>query len=258
MANGRQDLRLALAWPTHVKTRRLAKRCGYVGAFNLIALWCYAGEHHPGGVLKGMAPDEIEECAGWTGTPGEFHKALVEVGWLDADGVTLHDWTEEQPWIASREQRIEEAKRLGKIGGEKSGVARRKSAARRQNEADPSRVARKTLQGGPGPTLEPPFLSSPSPTNPPDPEGGPSGGRRPEPEPGAGGYTLGPRALGRGFGITSDPGWRPRIWPYRDEVIAAYQDRGGLSTREAQAGMDLARKLDSWDIRPRAAVGDQA
>lgn len=123
MANGRNDIRVATTWPTHPKTLALASDVGPSAPFHLIALWCFAGENRPEGVLR--SPEEVEYGAGWRGKRGRLHASLVRCGWLEADGVTLHDWGVEQPWVRNREARLAAARENGRLGG----LAKAKRAA---------------------------------------------------------------------------------------------------------------------------------
>jgi hypothetical protein len=116
MANGKDDIRVAASWPHHPKRRKLKQLVGAEGVLALIDLWCFAGENRPDGVLKSAG--EAEEVTSWSiRRKGSLHAALVECGWIEADGVTLHDWKQEQPWIVNRDRRVASARTNGKAGG---------------------------------------------------------------------------------------------------------------------------------------------
>lgn len=122
MSNGRDDLRLAVGWVDHVKTRRLIRDCGTDGAFCLLRLWSYAATNHPDGVLpEGL----LEDAAGWTGEPGKLQAALLAHRWVEADGRTLHDWPEEQPYVYGRAAWLESKREAGRAGGIASAASRR-------------------------------------------------------------------------------------------------------------------------------------
>lgn len=108
MANAKDDIRVACGFPSHPKTLALISTAGESAAFRLVALWCWVGANRPDGVLR--KAEEVEIVAGWRGKRGRFHAALVEHGWLEADGVTLHDWIHEQPWAANKATRSAAAK----------------------------------------------------------------------------------------------------------------------------------------------------
>lgn len=123
MANGKDDIRVALGWPRHYKRRALQRELGPAGPLALIDLWCFAGEHRPDGVFK--SSDEVEIAVDWPKRRrGQLVAALVSSGWLEPDGVTLHDWTVEQPWIANRPARLAAARASGAEGGRRSAEAR--------------------------------------------------------------------------------------------------------------------------------------
>lgn len=123
MANGKDDIRVALGWPRHFKRRALQNELGAAGPLALIDLWCFAGEHRPDGVFK--SPEEVEIAVDWPRRQrGRLVAALIATGWLEPDGVTLHDWAAEQPWISNRPARLAAARAAGAEGGRKSAEAR--------------------------------------------------------------------------------------------------------------------------------------
>ena len=165
MSNGRKDLRIAIGWSRHPKTRRLKKKVGPQGPLSLVALWEFAAIQCPeDGVLRGMSPEEIEEAAEWDGETGAFHAAIVEIRWMEPDGVSLHDWKEEQPYISGYSAYIEECRTLGAIGAAKRWRKKTKGGKDRPPIRPPIENAEKW-----GPYSPP--NSTVRPTNqPPDPE----------------------------------------------------------------------------------------
>lgn len=164
MAAGRDDLRLAWGWCDHVKTLKLIRLIGFEGPYRLLRLWRYAAENAPS-TGQFSSVDDLETAAGWLGAPGAFQQALLACGWLDADGVTLHDWVEEQPYVAKRQERLEKARISGAEGGRRSVEARRAA----QGSASPTLqgVPKGTLEGvlrGPSSDSEPPLPSLPLPS----------------------------------------------------------------------------------------------
>lgn len=117
MANGRSDIRVDDGMPDNVKVMALCAALGDGAGFCLVRLWCYAGKRHPSG--KFPSPDAIEQAARWTGEPGAFHAALVRLRLLEPDGVTLHDWPEEQPFVFGRAERVVRARRAGEASAAK-------------------------------------------------------------------------------------------------------------------------------------------
>jgi hypothetical protein len=109
------DIRLQSTFPTHHKTRKLAKLLGPQGPLSLLYLWSWVGENRPDGRLTGLTLEDIELNAFWPDTqPGAFGKALVELRFLDFDAdkgeYVVHGWREHQPWVAGTEQRRESAR----------------------------------------------------------------------------------------------------------------------------------------------------
>jgi hypothetical protein len=56
-----------------------------------LRLWKWCAKYAPKGVVRGGAA-AIETACKWRGTPGRLHKALIEAGFVDEDGITVHDW----------------------------------------------------------------------------------------------------------------------------------------------------------------------
>lgn len=74
-------------------------------AGHLLLLWEYVAEHEPTGDLSRVDSDVIEKLASWPKKrAGQFHAALVAVGWLRSDG-TLSGWKERHAEILNRRAR---------------------------------------------------------------------------------------------------------------------------------------------------------
>lgn len=54
-------------------------------------LWWWSLDFAPTGNLSVFAPAEVSAGAEWPGEPGQFHKALIDCGWIDTSGF-IHDW----------------------------------------------------------------------------------------------------------------------------------------------------------------------
>ena len=186
MANGKDDIRVALGWPRHYKRRALQRELGPAGPLALLDLWCFAGEHRPDGVFK--SADEVEVAVEWPKRQrGRLVAALIATGWLEADGVTLHDWHDEQPWIANRPARVAAARANGAAGGRAKAAKAQPSATDPGTNpptgtasgivADSYRNGSKVLPPTPSPSPSP----SPSPTPTPSPVPTPTRARPPEP-----------------------------------------------------------------------------
>lgn len=93
----------------HPKTEQLRELAGPEADVYPIRLWMFALRYAISGVIK--SAELIEKRVGWSGPPGKLHKALVAAGFLEADGVTIHDWEEYTGrWINAYEARKREAK----------------------------------------------------------------------------------------------------------------------------------------------------
>jgi len=169
MANGKDDIRVALGWPRHFKRRALQNELGAAGPLALIDLWCFAGEHRPDGVFK--SPEEVEIAVDWPRRlRGRFVAALIATGWLEPDGVTLHDWADEQPWIANRPARIAAARANGSSGGRAKAAKTGASGTNPPSEppsgivADGKRNGSEVLPPSPSPSPSPTPTPTPTPT----------------------------------------------------------------------------------------------
>lgn len=60
---------------------------------HLMYLWWWALDRAPTGELSQYKPRIVERAARWEGAHGVFYAALLEVGFIDADGA-IHDWHE--------------------------------------------------------------------------------------------------------------------------------------------------------------------
>lgn len=56
-----------------------------------LRLWRYAAKYARDGVIKGGSA-EIESAVRWRGQPGRLSSALIQVGFVESDGRTIHDW----------------------------------------------------------------------------------------------------------------------------------------------------------------------
>lgn len=93
----------------HPKTEMLRELVGPEADIYPIRLWDFALKYAIKGTLK--SADMVEKRVGWKGPPGKLHKALITAGFLEDDGVTIHDWEEYTGrWINAYESRKKEAK----------------------------------------------------------------------------------------------------------------------------------------------------
>jgi len=54
-------------------------------------LWQKTAKFWPSGVIE-VSPLALEGKLRWDGEPGVLHAGLVETGWIDKDGKTVHNW----------------------------------------------------------------------------------------------------------------------------------------------------------------------
>lgn len=115
------DARLSTGLPQHPKTVKLIRRLQERGSWALVCLFLWVADNRPDGNLAGMSDEDVEIAASWAGETGAFVSALAEVGFLDgeAGARTVHQWSEHNPWAASRGQRIECAKRAAAVRWER-------------------------------------------------------------------------------------------------------------------------------------------
>lgn len=112
------DIRINIGFLRHVKTKKLRRELGSDGVLSLIALWLWAAEYKPDGVLNGVGPEELEDEVGWKGEQGAFHRALLDIGFLEklsTGGIVIHDWAIHNGWAANAEKRSEIARNASKM-----------------------------------------------------------------------------------------------------------------------------------------------
>jgi len=111
MGLSEDDIRLATSWRGHRKRKKLKRILGAEGVLALIDLWIGVAVSRPNGVLTGWSAEDIALEADWEGEPDVFVSGLIEAGFLEADGITLHDWAEYQGWVMGKEARVAKAKK---------------------------------------------------------------------------------------------------------------------------------------------------
>ncbi len=106
------DFRVSVDFFSHHKAIKLEKRLGPGALLALLRLWAYAARLRPGGGFAGMSNEDIELAAGWSGQDDAFIAALLETGFVDKSdtGLYLHDWAENNPWVAEMEERSDKAR----------------------------------------------------------------------------------------------------------------------------------------------------
>lgn len=101
----------------HPKLKKLARqldesRIEAVG--QLSALWCWASEYAPEGIIESKFDAlDIADAAEYPGSPDSFVDALLEAGFLDlsTDGVlAIHDWQDYTGQLVSSRAKMRERK----------------------------------------------------------------------------------------------------------------------------------------------------
>lgn len=105
------SLNLDLNYLDNVKTLRLVSRLGPGSAILPIALWIYAGKHHPEDGKLALLEAELEHICGWWGEKGALVLALVEIGFLKKfEGFfQVNDWLEHSGHLAVFRKRAKTA-----------------------------------------------------------------------------------------------------------------------------------------------------
>lgn len=75
----------------HPKVQALIAKLGKRADVFPLRLWFWCAKFAKSGVIPGGTP-VIENACRWDGRPGQLHAALIEVGLLEQDGITIHDW----------------------------------------------------------------------------------------------------------------------------------------------------------------------
>lgn len=91
------SINVDLDYRDHPKTRRLIATLGRGADVIPIRLWIYCGKYHAEyGIIAPPFTTEIESIVGWWGPKGQCVDALIECGFLDRVGESLHvhDWQE--------------------------------------------------------------------------------------------------------------------------------------------------------------------
>lgn len=169
------DLRLAVDLFDHPKWLRLGEALGAAGQLSLLRLWSWAARHRPKGLLTGLTMAEVDLVAGFRPVQGSsttLAEVLQGISWIDVNPstglISLHDWSDHQPWIFFSDERSDRARR---------GAVAREKARRGQNQ--PSRkstTAAQPVQGSSSTAAQPVNeLSTPTPTPPPAPKAGGGG-----------------------------------------------------------------------------------
>lgn len=104
------DIRISVGLLTNRKVKRLIRRKGHTGFYNLISLWVYAGVHCPSGEFEGMDKEDLMDAAE---TSDEcFVDLLVDLNLLELKGgvYRLRNWRKHNGYAATAEERSQKAR----------------------------------------------------------------------------------------------------------------------------------------------------
>lgn len=77
------DARISVGLPAHPKTKKLVRRLGEGGAWNLVCLFLWVAQNAPDGDLACVSASDIERHAQWQGEAGAFVEAARQSGYID-------------------------------------------------------------------------------------------------------------------------------------------------------------------------------
>ena len=110
-----KDIRVALSFFNHHKTKRLHHEFGDGGIVSLWKLWSYCAEHQPDGDLSRWDTLLFQIACGRDADCMQFVERLASEGikFLDKEekSLKIHDWKDHQPWVFFSKERSEIARK---------------------------------------------------------------------------------------------------------------------------------------------------
>lgn len=105
------DIRISTGLLTNRKIKKLIRRKGYEGFYNLISLWINTGINCPEGELTGYDREDIMDMSGTNDE--NFIELLMELGLLEFDNENylIHNWKTHNHWAANAKKRSEKARK---------------------------------------------------------------------------------------------------------------------------------------------------
>lgn len=106
------DARISTGLPSHPKTKKLIRRLGPAAGWHLVCMFLWVAANRSDGDLSGMAAEDIELAADWSGDGGAFVTGMADVGFLDGEegARSIHDWADHNPWAAGASARSEKSR----------------------------------------------------------------------------------------------------------------------------------------------------
>lgn len=104
----------------HRKTKRLRRLLGTslpetIGYLHLF--WWWVLEYRDNGDLTGIDWEDIADDCDWPGEPKKLHDSLVQAGFVEPDGVTVHDWYDYAGKLVTRRERNRDRMRAARSSG---------------------------------------------------------------------------------------------------------------------------------------------
>lgn len=128
----------------HPKVIKLKRRMGAEAVLSLFALWAWAEQERPDGILSDLDEEDLAIAAGWDGDDRFFITTLIELRLLDWDGKTfvLSHWPgsneAQQPRESTSDARSEQARNAARTRWEnKKSVASMLSDAEHESAYAP-------------------------------------------------------------------------------------------------------------------------
>lgn len=108
------DIRIAVGFTGHKKTRLLKIHLGERAIEALLSLWEMTSLNCPSGNWGKITSSELAQCISWSGDPDELLRALIDCGFVDIDdngNLLIHNWERRNPHIVAAAKRRSGAKK---------------------------------------------------------------------------------------------------------------------------------------------------
>jgi hypothetical protein len=109
------DFRVACGFFAHPKTKKVRRALGDTGVIAVLKLFAWATTQRSDGSLAGLSDADIEDAIDWpdVGAAGTLVPVLAAVRFLDGEEGhrVIHDWLENNPYVATKHVRVERARK---------------------------------------------------------------------------------------------------------------------------------------------------